>query len=76
MINAILRNANYKIKERRFLFATTYIYDRDLLDLYYEVRNRHYLWDEYKLIDPEFVKLDKKDYKKETIAFAIVSSFI
>ena len=65
LINAILRNANYKIKERRFLFATTYIYDRDLLDLYYEVRNRHYLWDEYKTIDPEFIKIDKKDYKKE-----------
>lgn len=65
MINAILRNANYKIKERKFLFATTFIYERDLLDLYYETRNRHYLWDEYKDIDPEFVKLDKKDYKKE-----------
>ena len=43
----------------------TWTYERDLLDLYYQTRNRMYLWDDYKDIDPAFVKLDKKDFKKE-----------
>lgn len=35
------------------------------MEVYYQTRNRFYLWDEYKNIDPEFVKLDKKLYKGE-----------
>lgn len=65
MLNAVMRNANYRIKEKRVLFMKTWIYERDLLDLYYQTRNRMYLWDDYKDIDPAFVKLDKKDFKKE-----------
>jgi hypothetical protein len=65
MQNAIMRNANYRIKEKRVFFMRTWIYERDLLDLYYQTRNRMYLWDDYKDIDPIFVKLDKKDFKKE-----------
>ena len=72
MINAILRNSNYRIKEKRVLFMPTYFFERDLLDLYYETRNRMYLWDDYKDIDPAFVKLDKKDFKKEKTEMRII----
>lgn len=63
--NAFLKNANYKIIEKRVLFMKVYSYDHDLLDIYYQTRNKRYLWDEYQNIDPEFVKLDKKEFKKE-----------
>lgn len=65
LLNAFLKNANYKIIEKRVLFWKVYSYDHDLLDIYYETRNKHFLWDEYRLIDPEFVNLDKKEFKKE-----------
>lgn len=65
IINAFLKNANYRIIEKRILFWKIYTYDHDLLDIYYQTRNKHYLWDEYKLIDPKFVNLDKKEFKKE-----------
>lgn len=65
VVNAILRNSNYRVIEKRFLFVKSYTYDRDLLDVYYETRNRYYLWDEYQKIDPDYVKLDKKQFKEE-----------
>lgn len=65
VINAFLKNANYKVIEKRILFTKIYSYDHDLLDVYYQTRNKHYLWDEYQSIDPAFVKLDKKEFKKE-----------
>lgn len=65
LVNAIMRNANYRIIEKRFFFVKASTYERDLLDVYYETRNRHCLWEEYKNIDPEYVKLDKKQFKQE-----------
>lgn len=65
VVNSFLKNANYKIIEKRILFMKTYTYDHDILDIYYQTRNKHYLWDDYQLIDPDFVKLDKKEFKKE-----------
>lgn len=58
--NDVLRNTNYRIVERKILFTTLSTYDKDPLDIYYDYRNRLYLWDEYKDIDPYYVKLDKK----------------
>lgn len=58
--NDVLRNTNYRIVERKILFTTLSTYDKDPLDIYYEYRNRLYLWDEYKDIDPYYVKIDKK----------------
>ena len=63
--NQVLRNQNYRIIEKKFFFINLTTYDYDLIELYYQTRNRFYLWDEYKNIDPEFVKLDKKLYKGE-----------
>lgn len=63
--NQVLRNQNYKVLEKKFLFFTLSTYDYDLMDIYYQTRNRLYLWDEYKDIDPKFVKLDKKLYRGE-----------
>lgn len=65
MQNEVLRNQNYKIVEKKFFFINLATYDYDLMDLYYQTRNRFYLWDEYKEIDPDYVKLDKKLYKGE-----------
>ena len=63
--NEVLRNSNYKIIEKKFLFTPISTYDRDLMELYYETRNRFYLWDKYKYIDPEYISLDKKLFKAE-----------
>lgn len=63
--NQVLRNSNYKVLEKRVFFMKLMTYDYDLMDLYYQTRNRFYLWDEYKDIDKEYVKLDKKLYKQE-----------
>ena len=35
------------------------------MDVYYETRNRYYLWEEYKTLDRDYVVLDKKLAKKE-----------
>ncbi len=63
--NEVLRNINYRIIEKKIGFTTVSTYDKDPLDIYYEYRNRLYLWDEYKKIDPYYVKLDKKLAKAE-----------
>ncbi len=63
--NDILRNSNYKILEKKILFFTVSTYDKDLMELYYETRNRYYLWDEFKYLDPEYVKIDQKLFKNE-----------
>lgn len=63
--NVVLRNINYRIVEKKIVFTTVSTYDKEPLDIYYEYRNRLYLWDEYKLLDPYYVKLDKKLAKRE-----------
>lgn len=63
--NQVLRNQNYTVLERKVFMVNLITYDYDLMDLYYQTRNRFYLWDEYQNIDPKYVKLDKKLYKGE-----------
>lgn len=63
--NQVLRNQNYTSIERKVFMVTLTTYDYDLMDLYYQTRNRFYLWDEYKDIDPAYIKLDKKLYRGE-----------
>lgn len=63
--NEVLRNINYRIIEKKIGFTTVSTYDKDPLDIYYEYRNRLYLWEEYKKLDPYYVKLDKKLAKAE-----------
>lgn len=65
MQNYVLRNSNYQIVERRILFIKLSTFDYDLMNLYYQTRNRFYLWDEYEKLDPKYVKIDKKLYKGE-----------
>ncbi len=65
MQNEVLRNRNYRVIEKRILFSVLSMFDYDLMDLYYQTRNRFYLWEEYENIDPKFVKLDKKLFKGE-----------
>lgn len=63
--NEVLRNINYRVVEKRYLFIKLSTYDKDPIDIYYEHRNRLYLWEEYAKVDPSFVKLDKKLAKEE-----------
>lgn len=58
--NEVLRNENYRIVEKRLMFVKMSTYDKDPLTIYYEYRNRLFLWEEYKKLDPYYVKLDKK----------------
>ena len=63
--NIVLRKQNYKIITKKIGFISLSMFDRDLMDIYYETRNRFYLWDEYKTLDKDYVSLDKKLAKKE-----------
>ena len=63
--NLVLRKQNYKIITKKIGFISLSMIDRDLMDLYYETRNRLYLWVEYKTLDKDYVSLDKKLAKKE-----------
>ncbi len=63
--NCVIRTTNYKIVEKRYFFMKFSSFEYDLMDLYYQTRNRFYLWEEYETINPEYVKLDKKLYKDE-----------
>ncbi len=63
--NLVLRNQNYKVITRKLGMIKLSAYDRDLMDVYYETRNRYYLWKEYKTIDYDYVKLDKKLARRE-----------
>ena len=48
-----------------FINVHDYFESEGFLDIYYETRNRYYLWDEYQKLDPAYVALDKKLAKKE-----------
>lgn len=63
--NEVLRNINYRLIERKLFFQTVTTYDKDPMELYYETRNKLYLWEKYKYIDPEYIDLDKKLTKAE-----------
>ena len=63
--NLVLRKQNYKIITKKIGFITLSMFERDFMDVYYETRNRYYLWDEYKTLDKDYVSLDKKLTKKE-----------
>lgn len=63
--NLVLRKQKYKVLTKKIGFITLTTFERDLLDIYYETRNRYYLWDEYQKLDPAYVALDKKLAKKE-----------
>lgn len=58
--NEVLRNINYRIIEKKIVFTTLSTYDKDPLEIYYEYRNRLFLWKEYKKLDPYYVKMDQK----------------
>ena len=60
MNNLVLRNRNYKMLTKNFLWHHYYGYAREIYDIYYETRNRMYLWEKYKYVDPEYIKIDKK----------------
>lgn len=63
--NAILRDRKYEVIEKRFLFIKRMTFERNLYDVYYETRNRLYLWNKYNGLDDEYIKIDKKLFKKE-----------
>ncbi len=65
MNNLVLRNRNFTQITKTILWHTYNAYHRDIYDVYYETRNRMYLWNKYKKFDPEYVKIDKKQQSYE-----------
>ena len=65
MNNAVLRNRNYKILTKKIFTIELSTYEKDAYFLYYETRNRYYLWEKFKNLDPEYVKIDQKLFKAE-----------
>lgn len=55
----------FMYRKKKLFFVHMFSYNKDAMELYYETRNRHYLWDKYRKLDPKYVKLDKKIYRKE-----------
>ena len=65
MNNCVLRNRNFKIITKKILTFEVSTYEKDAYYLYYETRNRYYLWEKFKNLDPEYVKIDQKLFKGE-----------
>lgn len=58
-------NQNFNLIERTIMLQKFSTYEKPIKELYYETRNRHYLWKEYQGIDDEYVKADKRSFKRE-----------
>ncbi len=63
--NEIIRNRNYRVLEKRILTLHISTYEIGTYQLYYETRNRHYLWNKYEKTQTSYVKKDKKLYRGE-----------
>ncbi len=63
--NLILRNRNFKILTKKILTFEVSSYEKEPTKLYYETRNRYYLWEKFKNLDPEYIIIDKKLFKGE-----------
>lgn len=63
--NLIIRNRNFKILTKKILTFEVSSYEKEPTKLYYETRNRYYLWEKFKNLDPEYVIIDKKLFKGE-----------
>jgi rhamnosyltransferase len=71
MNNLILRNRNFKMLTKNFLWHHYYGYAREIYEVYYETRNRYYLWEKFKNLDPEYISIDKKLFKGEVREMSI-----
>lgn len=63
--NLVMRNRNFKIITKKILTFEVSSYEKSPMKLYYETRNRYYLWEKFKNLDPEYVAIDKKLFKGE-----------
>lgn len=63
--NLVLRNRNFKVLTKKILTFEVSSYEKSPRKLYYETRNRYYLWEKFKNLDPEYVAIDKKLFKGE-----------
>lgn len=63
--NLIMRNRNFKILTKKVLTFEVSTYEKKPVELYYETRNRYYLWEKFKNLDPEYIAIDKKLFKGE-----------
>lgn len=61
----VLRNKNYKSIFKTVLWHSYSGYEKDIYDVYYETRNRLYLWNKFKDFDSEYIKIDKKQQAYE-----------
>lgn len=64
--NLVMRNRNFKILTKKILTFEVSTYEKEPTKLYYETRNRYYLWEKFKNLDPEYIAIDKKLFKGET----------
>lgn len=63
--NLVIRNRNFKILTKKILTFEVSSYEKGPMQLYYETRNRYYLWEKFKNLDPEYIAIDKKLFKGE-----------
>lgn len=69
--NLIMRNRNFKILTKKILTFEVATYEKRPVELYYETRNRYYLWEKFKNLDPEYISIDKKLFKGEVREMSI-----
>ena len=65
MNNLVLRNRNFTQISKTVLWHTYDAYQRDIYQVYYETRNRLYLWRKFKKFDPEYIKIDRRQQAYE-----------
>lgn len=63
--NLVMRNRNFKILTKKIFTFEVSTYEKTPYQLYYETRNRYYLWEKFKNLDPEYIAIDKKLFKGE-----------
>ncbi len=63
--NFVIRNRNFKILNKKILTFQVSGYEKSPTVWYYETRNRYYLWEKFKNLDPDYVALDQKLFKNE-----------
>lgn len=72
--NLVIRNRNFKILTKKILTFEISSYEKEPMKLYYETRNRYYLWEKFKYLDPEYISIDKKLFKGEKKEMSLCDS--
>lgn len=70
--NAILLHSLGNTVKKNLGFRTMTYTNHNYIRRYYMTRNRFYMWDKYKDVSPQIIKLDKSAFIKESVKILLV----